>query len=223
MQDDRIVPSSISEESSDTKLEDKPLKRRHRNIVAGVVAVCSVALIGVSAFFLMPTMGQIPATDMLQTTNDQASKVVSNQEAVVDADTDSEVVYLGSEESSQPADSAAPFSRSGQVSENNAVTVSVSISSSVVGNPVSGGTTATLARGATVYDALMACGLSVNASTSPMGVYVSAIGGLAEFDHGGGSGWKYSVNGTDGSISCSNYLLNDGDVVSWRYVLSANG
>ncbi|MEA5020904.1 MAG: DUF4430 domain-containing protein [Gordonibacter sp.] len=222
MQDDRIVPSSISEESCDMKLEDKPLKRCYRNIAAGVVAACSVALIGVSAFFLIPTMGQIPATDMLQTTNDQASKVVSNQEAVVDTDTDSEVVYLGSEESSQPADSAAPFSRSGQVSENNAVTVSVSISSSVVGNPVSGGTTATLARGATVYDALMACGLSVNARDDVWGKYVDNIGGLAE-DLKNGGGWMYSVNGVDGPVSCSRYTLNDGDVVSWRYVLSANG
>ncbi len=87
-----------------------------------------------------------------------------------------------------------------------------------MGSPVSGGTTATFAQGATVYDALMACGFSVNASTSPFGIYVSAVGGLAEKEHGGGSGWKYSVNGEVLMMACDKYALNDGDAVSWFYV-----
>lgn len=103
------------------------------------------------------------------------------------------------------------------------VTVSVSVSSSVVNNPVSGGANPTFSAGATAYDALCATGLSVNAQSTSMGVYVIAVGGLAQGQHGGQSGWKYSVNGVDGSYSAGSYVLQDGDVVAWRYVLTQNG
>lgn len=87
-----------------------------------------------------------------------------------------------------------------------------------MGNPVSGGGTFTFNQGATVYDALCACGLSMNASNTGYGIYVSAIGGLAEKEHGGHSGWMYSVNGTVPMTACSNYVLSNGDSVSWYYV-----
>ncbi len=64
--------------------------------------------------------------------------------------------------------------------ESSYVTVTVSVTSSAVGNPVSSGGTFTFNEGATVYDALCALGLSVNAHGSSYGTYVSAIGGLAE-------------------------------------------
>lgn len=104
--------------------------------------------------------------------------------------------------------------------ESNYVTVTVSVTSSAVGNPVSSGGTFTFNEGATVYDALCALGLSVNAENSPLyhGVYVKAIGGLAEYDHGGTSGWCYSVNGSQPMTACSNYVLSDGDNVVWYYV-----
>ena len=68
--------------------------------------------------------------------------------------------------------------------ESNYVTVTVSVTSSAVGNPVSSGGTFTFNEGATVYDALCALGLSVNAHGSSYGTYVAAIGGLAEKEHG---------------------------------------
>ena len=102
--------------------------------------------------------------------------------------------------------------------ESNYVTVTVSVTSSAVGNPVSSGGTFTFNEGATVYDALCALGLSVNAHGSSYGTYVSAIGGLAEKQHGGTSGWMYSVNGTTPMTACSNYVLSDGDNVVWYYV-----
>ena len=98
------------------------------------------------------------------------------------------------------------------------VTVTVSVSSSAVGNPVSSGGTFTFNEGATVYDALCALGLSVNAHGSSYGTYVSAIGGLAEKQHGGTSGWMYSVNGTTPMTACSNYVLSNDDNVVWYYV-----
>ena len=56
-----------------------------------------------------------------------------------------------------------------------------------------------------------------------MGLYVAAVGGLAEKEHGGESGWKYSVNGADPQMSSAAYALHDGDVVAWRYVTSLAG
>lgn len=102
--------------------------------------------------------------------------------------------------------------------ESNYVTVTVSVTSSAVGNPVSSGGTFTFNEGATVYDALCALGLSVNAHGSSYGTYVSAIGGLAEKQYGGTSGWMYSVNGTSPMTACSNYVLSNGDNVVWYYV-----
>ena len=98
------------------------------------------------------------------------------------------------------------------------VTVTVTVTSSAVGNPVSSGGTFTFNEGATVYDALCALGLSVNAHGSSYGTYVAAIGGLAEKEHGGTSGWMYSVNGVAPNTACSNYVLSNGDSVVWYYV-----
>lgn len=102
--------------------------------------------------------------------------------------------------------------------ESSYVTVTVSVTSSAVGNPVSSGGTFTFNEGATVYDALCALGLSVSAHGSSYGTYVSAIGGLAEKQYGGTSGWMYSVNGSTPMTACSNYVLSNGDNVVWYYV-----
>ena len=112
---------------------------------------------------------------------------------------------------------ASSGSQSGS-QESSYVTVTVSVTSNAVGNPVSSGGTFTFNEGATVYDALCALGLSVNAHGSSYGTYVSAIGGLAEKQYGGTSGWMYSVNGTTPMTACSNYVLSNGDNVVWYYV-----
>ena len=113
---------------------------------------------------------------------------------------------------------SAPSGGQGSSQQPSYVTVTVSVTSSAVGNPVSSGGTFTFNEGATVYDALCALGLSVNAHGSSYGTYVSAIGGLAEKQHGGTSGWMYSVNGTTPMTACSNYVLSNGDNVVWYYV-----
>ena len=124
------------------------------------------------------------------------------------------------------ASGGGPASNSGSASAGNQggsqqpgyVTVTVSVTSSAVGNPVSSGGTFTFNKGATAYDALCALGLSVNAHGSSYGTYVAAIGGLAEKEHGGTSGWMYSVNGVTPNTACSNYVLKNGDNVVWYYV-----
>lgn len=127
-------------------------------------------------------------------------------------------VSSNSSGSSSSSSSAGGSSQPGTSAPAGTVTVYVSVSSSAVGNPVSGGGTFTFNQGATVYDALCACGLSMNASNTGYGIYVSAIGGLAEKEHGGHSGWMYSVNGAVPMTACSNYVLSNGDSVSWYYV-----
>lgn len=120
--------------------------------------------------------------------------------------------------SSAPDNGNASTGGQGGSQESNYVTVTVSVTSSAVGNPVSSGGTFTFNEGATVYDALCALGLSVNAHGSSYGTYVFAIGGLAEKQYGGTSGWMYSVNGTTPMTACSNYVLSNDDNVVWYYV-----
>ena len=127
----------------------------------------------------------------------------------------------GFQPSASPSgDSGSQASGSGsqQPSAANIVTVSVSVSSSAVGNPVSASGSYSFNAGATPYDALCALGLSVNARITSYGTYVAAIGGLAEKEHGGTSGWMYSVNGSTPMTACTNYVLSNGDVVVWYYV-----
>lgn len=120
--------------------------------------------------------------------------------------------------SSAPDNGNASTGDQGSSQQPSYVTVTVSVTSSAVGNPVSSGGTFTFNEGTTVYDALCALGLSVNAHGSSYGTYVSAIGGLAEKQYGGTSGWMYSVNGTTPMTACSNYVLSNGDNVVWYYV-----
>ncbi|WP_195535653.1 DUF4430 domain-containing protein [Collinsella aerofaciens] len=120
--------------------------------------------------------------------------------------------------SAAPDNDNASAGDQGTSQEPSYVTVTVSVTSSAVGNPVSSGGTFTFNEGATVYDALCALGLSVNAHGSSYGTYVAAIGGLAEKQYGGTSGWMYSVNGATPMTACSNYVLSNGDNVVWYYV-----
>ncbi|MCI7473188.1 MAG: S-layer homology domain-containing protein [Clostridiales bacterium] len=48
-------------------------------------------------------------------------------------------------------------------------------------------------------------------------VYVESIDGDGEFDHGPGSGWKYSVDGVYPDYGCSLYKLSGGEVIKWLY------
>ncbi|MDM8299852.1 DUF4430 domain-containing protein [Collinsella tanakaei] len=130
----------------------------------------------------------------------------------------------GSDESEQSGatqtapEQSAPAPQEPPAEQRHTVTVSVSVSSSAVGGQVSGGGTFTFDEGATAYDALCACGLSVNASNSALGIYVSAIGGLAEMEYGEASGWNYAVNGVTPGMSSGSYVLSDGDSVEWFYI-----
>lgn len=114
----------------------------------------------------------------------------------------------------QPSAPVAPEAPAG-------ITVSFSVVSDAVGSPVSFSKSLTLDEGATVFDALAAAGVDFVARDSAYGKYVAAIGGLAEKQHGGTSGWMYSVNGEIVMTSCSNCVLSQGDRVQWFYTVSS--
>ena len=96
------------------------------------------------------------------------------------------------------------------------IEINFSIDSSKADGSVSYSAVMTLDKGATVYDALAASGISHSGDS-----YISAIGGLSEKQFGGQSGWKYYVNGSAPNKSCVDYTLQDGDRVQWVYVLTA--
>jgi hypothetical protein len=58
-------------------------------------------------------------------------------------------------------------------------------------------------------------------SGSGSSIYVKAIDGVSEFDHGPLSGWMYKVNGQFTNVGAASYPLKSGDVVEWIY--TANG
>ena len=55
------------------------------------------------------------------------------------------------------------------------------------------------------------------AGVSGNSVYVKAIDNIYEYDYGDLSGWMYSVNDNFPTISSSEYILHDGDIVKWVY------
>jgi hypothetical protein len=50
--------------------------------------------------------------------------------------------------------------------------------------------------------------------------YVEGIDNVYEFDHGGESGWIYTVNGVKPLMSCGQYTLSAGDQIQWEYRLT---
>jgi hypothetical protein len=60
----------------------------------------------------------------------------------------------------------------------------------------------------------------VGVNQNPLGAYVYSISSLPEKACGAQSGWVYLVNGVQPSQSCSNYVLQDGDRVQWRYTVT---
>lgn len=117
---------------------------------------------------------------------------------------------------SSPAPSAPSSGSAASPSRPARITVTITVDGSRAG---AGSSSATLSLqpGSTVYDALAASGVSYNAKSTGYGMYVSSIAGLAEKDHGGMSGWLYSVNGVVPNYACSSYELSDGDSVYWWY------
>lgn len=203
-----------------------------RALVA-VVAVLSVAIIGVSAWFLVlpgdltdgalqttvePSAGDEAVQGDAQGNNAEGNASERDEGQAGQPSGEPSGSSSNSSGTQEGSESSAGASNGSGQQQSATVSVSVSVSSSAADGRVSGGANSTFEHGATVYDALIATGLSVNASSSSSyGTYVTAIGGLAEKEFGRNSGWMYSVNGAIPMLACDRYVLQDGDSVSWFY------
>ena len=139
-----------------------------------------------------------------------------------DSDTSKDQKDSSSEPKSAPSDSGNSTNAvATPVKDKNTVSVRITIDGSAAR---SSAFTVDLQvqAGTSVYDALLASGVGVNARSTSFGMYVAAINGLAERDHGPQSGWVYSVNGVQPNYTSDAYELHDGDSVVWTYVNAVN-
>ena len=78
-----------------------------------------------------------------------------------------------------------------------------------------------LEAGATAFTATKAAcakaGVSLTATKTMYGEYISAIGSLAEKATSRYSGWTYTVNGTYPPKAADKYTLENGDTIKWIY------
>lgn len=108
-------------------------------------------------------------------------------------------------------------------SQRGALTVNVTVDGSA-GGAGSGSATVSLPEGSTVYDALVATGVDVNARMTTFGMYVAGINGLSEKatingTNYPGSGWVYYVDGNFSDRSSAAYQLADGMNIYWCFTL----
>ncbi len=143
-------------------------------------------------------------TDQQSTTNDSNTTSKSDNQSANNSST------------SQNSQGDYYESAQSQNQDASTITIKVIVTGSGYGD-VNGGGMFTLPKDASAYDALKACNMNVNASNTQYGIYVSAINGLAEKEHGSMSGWLYSVNGVTPNVACSTYKLKGGDEVKWFY------
>ena len=193
----------------------------------GIISAACCCLIGISAFALaapdaLNQGNQAEATQQANSAstdygNDVPQEGQSDEAADQDGNTQDEGDDAsGSQGKSTENEGSAPSSSGNKASSSNNASTNKQ-----TGNGSSLGTTASSTASSTVT-------VSVSVSSSAADGRVSgsahptfkksAIGGLAEFEYGGKSGWIYSVNGSAPNVSCGKYVLKDGDTVSWYYV-----
>lgn len=78
-----------------------------------------------------------------------------------------------------------------------------------------------IAQGDTVFtiltEAARTYGIHMEYSGTEKMAYIKGIDHLYEFQHGDLSGWVYLVNDQSPSVGCGEYVLKDGDAISWLY------
>lgn len=72
-----------------------------------------------------------------------------------------------------------------------------------------------------VFDVLIDLGkennIPIDYTGSGKSIYIQGINSIYEFDEGPMSGWIYTVNEEEPSISCSAYKLSGGEKIVWEY------
>lgn len=110
------------------------------------------------------------------------------------------------------------------LSEHTSTPSTITATVSVIGdhnNVWVNGDSVTVPKGSSAWDAIKKAlddsGLSYVANKTSLGIYISSINGLAEFDQGPNSGWKYLINGTAPNVGASSYTLSGSDQITLRY------
>lgn len=213
-----------------------------------IIAVASVAIIGVSVFALAggfdagdaaaPAVQQEAAGDAdAESSSEQDGQQEGDAGAAEGADDAADAADGASDASgadaadatgSASADASAqapaasqsePAPAAPQQTQPATITVSVTADGGASGASVSYSTSVTVPQGATVFDALAASGIPFNARSSAYGMYVDSIGGVSENYNGTNGGWTYYVNGSFINSACDSTVLSAGDSVRWTYVL----
>ena len=157
--------------------------------------------------------------------DDSAITVVQKKtvegEALTKTKTTYRVVDQNGKNVSSKSDSAGGSTSTS--SQRGMLTVNVTVDGSA-GGAGSGSATVSLPEGSTVYDALVATGVDVNARMTTFGMYVAGINGLSEKATIDGanypdSGWLYFVDGAWANRSSAAYQLADGMSIYWRFTL----
>lgn len=122
------------------------------------------------------------------------------------------------------ASAVITVTKAGEIKPEDKATVTLSIDKLTINKGyVLSPTKVEITKGETVWDVLKReldqRGIDYQYSNNSQynSVYVESIDGDGEFDHGPGSGWKYSVNGVYPDYGCSRYALSGGEVIKWRY------
>jgi len=69
----------------------------------------------------------------------------------------------------------------------------------------------------TVFDVLKKVTTMNNISLDASLGYIKSIKQLEQMDAGSGSGWLYWVNNVSPSVTCSSYIVKNGDKIKWQY------
>ncbi len=83
-------------------------------------------------------------------------------------------------------------------------------------------TSFSIAKGSTAFDLMMAASSSkvitfTGKEYSGLGTLITSINGKASNQNRNDLYWIYSVNGKKATVGVSQYVLHDGDIVSWSY------
>lgn len=107
--------------------------------------------------------------------------------------------------------------QSSQAPEADALNVTVAIDMPDNGMAESSVTNVAIPQGGTAYDALKASGATVQDEDGDYGKFITAINGVENGSEGSASGWVFTVNDEQVTVSCDECTLAEGDTVTWSF------
>ena len=173
-----------------------------------------------------PGAGAASRSRVLPPSGDITGEVVINQpetNTAVERDkkTDNSPVPVNP---GNPSDTGAKDEETGSETVPSGPAVTLSIDAETMGRGfIMKARAVSFTEGETVFEVLFReckdSGIHMASRWTPIynSYYIEAIDNLYEFDGGSASGWMYKVNGWYPNYGCSKYVLEDGDVIEWRY------